>query len=295
MITENPHRGVQETVFATSRTENTQSSSFQAITDLKILDLLSRLFRGCASSTWVQAKEQYPRPSQLDFSEACVNKQPGPGQEQVWISSFSPGTGARSASTLWAGSTVTHQQGWNLPPQPSPPAAFKPAAQHWPAKGNMTRGSGRVWFAHYFFFFFFKKRSKTQPLSAIRNTHFIRKKLPAVFFRYNMWTRDCQPALDIYRRLRAGSLRTRRARRSLRRGGGEGWPRRAQQRPAEPPKRSGLLCKRRLLHKAEYLKTQASSNTKRKKPTTRLLSPALPPAAFWLRLSHRQTKKGPQR
>lgn len=107
---------------------------------------------------------------------------------------------------------VTHKQGCNLRPQPSPcpPAAFKPDAQHEPAKGNMTRGSERVWFDYYIFFLFLKT-DKTQPLSAIRNTHFIRQKLPAVFFQYNMWTRVCEPAPGIYFRRRAGSLQARRA------------------------------------------------------------------------------------
>lgn len=63
-----------------------------------------------AASTWVQKQEQAPRPSQRDFSEVSVNNQagPGPGQEQVWISSFSPGTRTRSASTLRAGSALSH-------------------------------------------------------------------------------------------------------------------------------------------------------------------------------------------
>lgn len=46
------------------------------------------------------------------------------------------------------------------------------------APGSATRGRGRVWPL----FFLKSKRS----LSAASNTHFVRKKLPAVFFRYNM-------------------------------------------------------------------------------------------------------------
>lgn len=113
-----------------SRTEYTQSNSFQAITDLIILRIAFKtsFVATLAGSTWVQKQQQAPRPTQCEFSEASANKQPGPGpgQEQVWVSSSSPGTRTWPASTLRAGFqravTHTHWAATCLPsPLPSPP------------------------------------------------------------------------------------------------------------------------------------------------------------------------------
>lgn len=90
-------------------------------------------------------------------------------------------------------------------PPPSPPLSNQSHSTNQP-KGTWLGVVGGCGLTITFF-----KKSKIQPLSAIRNAHFIRKKLPAVFFRYNMWTEDYEPAPGIYFILRAGSLQTQRA------------------------------------------------------------------------------------